>query len=150
MIPEGFHLRARELGESGALFAGEMLHITEAAREFSAGFLESEFGIEIEEAREVDGDEEDVADFGLDARGIWLAFGEDVAEFTGFFEKLGENAVEVVPVEADAGGFAGKLEGLEESGEGAGDAIEEGFVGMVSRRWRLGEGGRWPSACALG
>ena len=137
LIPEGFHLGARDLGESGALFAGNAFHFAETAREFCAGFFESDFGIEVEETREIDGDKKDVADFGLDARGIRLALGEDVAEFAGFFKKLGEDAVKVVPVEADAGGFAGELVGLEKSGKGAGDAIEEGFVGIVSRLWRM-------------
>ena len=46
-------------------------------------------------------------------------------EFAGFFLEFGEDAVEVVPVEADAGGFAGELEGLEKSGEGARDAVQD-------------------------
>lgn len=66
MIPEGFHLRARDLSERGALFAGKALHITEAAGEFGAGFFESDFGVEIEETGEIHGDEEDVSDFGFD------------------------------------------------------------------------------------
>ena len=45
-----------------------------------------------------------------------------------FFFEFGENAVEVWPVEADAGGFASELKGFEESGKGAGDAVEEGLV----------------------
>ena len=47
-------------------------------------------------------------------------------EFAGFFLEFGEDAVDVGPVEADAGGFAGELQGFEESGEGAGDAVEDG------------------------
>ena len=44
-----------------------------------------------------------------------------------FFLEFGKDAVEVVPVEADAGCFAGELEGFEESWHGAGNAVEKGF-----------------------
>jgi len=70
LVPEGFHLGARDLGESGALFASNALHFAEAAREFGAGFLEGDFGIEVEETGEIDGDKEEIADFGFDGRRI--------------------------------------------------------------------------------
>lgn len=56
-------------------------------------------------------------------------------EFVSFFLEFGEDAIEVVPVEADARGFAGELKGFQESGERAGDAIEEGgrLGGIVGR-----------------
>lgn len=51
--------------------------------------------------------------------------GQGLAEFADFFVEFGEDAVEVVPIEADAGGFARELEGLEKSGKSARDAVEE-------------------------
>ena len=47
-------------------------------------------------------------------------------EFLGFFGEFGEDAVEVVPVEADACSFAGELEGFEKSGESARDTVQDG------------------------
>ena len=69
LFPEGFHLGTRDLGEGGSLLAGEAFHFVEAAGEFGAGFFEGDFGIDVEEAGEIDGDEEDVANFGFD-RGV--------------------------------------------------------------------------------
>jgi len=69
LVPEGFQLGARDLSESGALLAGDALHFTETVREFRAGFLQGYFWIEIEKAGEVDGDEEDIAQFTFDALG---------------------------------------------------------------------------------
>ena len=45
-------------------------------------------------------------------------------EFLGLFGEFGEDSVDVGPVETDACGLAGKLNGFEEGGEGAGDAVE--------------------------
>ena len=67
LVPEGFHLGAGDLGERGSLLAGEALHFTETAGEFGAGFFESDFGVDVEETREIDGDEEEVAEFGFDS-----------------------------------------------------------------------------------
>ena len=103
---------------------GDFFHFTEAASEFGAGFMESDFGIDVEEAGEIDGDEEDVAEFGFDAVG-GIFFVEDFAKFGGFFVEFVEDAFYAVPVEADAGGFAGELEGAEEGGDGVGDAVEK-------------------------
>jgi hypothetical protein len=54
-------------------------------------------------------------------------------EFVSFLLELGEDAIEVMPVETNARGFAGELESFEESGERTGDAVEERgrFGGMV-------------------
>jgi len=124
LIPEGFELGARDFREGGSLLAGDFFHFVEAAGEFGAGFVESDFWVDVEEAGEIYGDEEDVAQFGFDA-GVGFFFAEDFAEFGGFFEEFVEDAFDVWPVEADAGGFAGKLESFEESGDGMGDAIEQ-------------------------
>jgi len=66
LVPEGFHLEARDLGKGGSLLAGEAFHGVKATREFGAGFFEGDFGIDVEEAGKIDGDEEDVAQFGFD------------------------------------------------------------------------------------
>ena len=97
---------AEDFGEGGALFAGDCFHFAEATGEFGAGFVEGDFGVDVEEAGEIDGDEEDVAEFGFDAGGGFF-FAEDFAEFGGFFVEFVEDAFDVFPVEADAGGFAG-------------------------------------------
>ena len=70
LVPEGFHPRARDLSKRGALLAGEALHLAESRGEFGAGFLQSEFGIEIEKAGEINGDEEEIADFRFDGLGM--------------------------------------------------------------------------------
>ena len=67
LLPEGFHLGARDVGEIGVLLARRALHFAEAAGEFGGGFFSGDFGVDVEEAGEVDGDEEDVAEFGFDA-----------------------------------------------------------------------------------
>ena len=67
LFPEGFHLGAGDFGEGGALGAGEAFHFAETARKFVAGFFHGDFGIDFQEASEVDGDEEDVAEFAFDA-----------------------------------------------------------------------------------
>ena len=52
---------AGDFGERSSLFAGDFFHFVEAAGEFGAGFVEGDFGIDVEEAGEVYGYEEDVA-----------------------------------------------------------------------------------------
>ena len=110
LVPEGFELGPGNFGESGSLVAGDAFHFAEAAGEFGAGIVQGDFGVDVEEAGEIYGDEKDVAEFGFDAGG-GLFFAEDFAEFGGFFAELVEDAFYVVPVETDAGGFAGELEG---------------------------------------
>jgi len=123
LVPEGFEFGAGDVGEGSSLLAGDTFHFLEATGEFGVGFLHGEFGIDMQEAREVDGNEENVAELALDAFGGFV-FVEDLPEFAGFFLKLVEDAFDVVLVEADAGGFAGELEALKESRKGFGDAIE--------------------------
>jgi hypothetical protein len=122
LFPEGLELGAGDVGEGGALFAGDAFHFAEAAGKFGAGFFHGEFGIDVEEAREIDGDEENVAKFGFDAVGGFF-FAEGFAEFVGFFAEFVEDAFDVFPVEADAGGFAGELKALEEGGKGGDYAV---------------------------
>lgn len=130
LVPEGFELRPGDFGEGGSLFAGDFFHFTKAAGEFGAGIVQGDFGVDVEETGEIHGDEEDVAEFAFDAFGRFF-FAEHFAEFGGFFAEFVEDAFDVVPVEADAGGFAGELEGLEKGGDGMGNPIEK----------RLGVGG---------
>ena len=137
LVPEGFELRARDFGEGGSLLAGDAFHFVEAASEFGIGFFHGEFGVDVQEAGEIDGDEKDVAEFAFDTSGGFV-FLESLAEFRGFFVKFLEDAFDVVPVEADAGGFARELEAFEESREAFGDAVEVG--GRFGRR--RGHGGR--------
>lgn len=138
LFPEGFHLRARDFGESSSLLAGEAFHFVEAAGKFGAGLFHGDFWIDAKEAREIDGDEEDVANFRFDARGRFL-FIEGVAEFGGFFGELVEDAVYIVPIEADARGFASELKAFEKRGKSARDAVEDGdgfFILVLGIRTR--------------
>ena len=128
---------ARDVGEIGVLLARRALHFAEAAGEFGGGFFSGDFGVDVEEAGEVDGDEEDVAEFGFDAAWILLRRSEDLAEFAGFLVEFVEDAVDVVPVKADASGSTCELVALEKSGEGGGDAVQEGLGG--GRRNRRGQ-----------
>ena len=127
LVPEGFHLGARGLGERCSFFAGQTFHGAEAAGKFGRRFFERDFGIDVQETREVYGYEKDVTQFAFDARGIWGFCAEDGLEFVGFFCEFGEDAIDVVPVEADTRSFAGELIGFQESGDVFGDAIENGF-----------------------
>jgi hypothetical protein len=68
LVPERFHLGAWDVGESSSLCAGQAFHLPETAGEFGAGFLESDFRVDAEEAGEIDGDEEEVAELGFDGR----------------------------------------------------------------------------------
>lgn len=70
LVPEGFHLGARNFGEGGALGAGEFFHFAEATGEFCGGFFECDFGIDVEETGKIDEDEEEVAEFGFDLGGV--------------------------------------------------------------------------------
>ena len=106
LFPEGFELGARDIGKSGALLAGDAFHFVKAAREFGVGFFHGEFGIYVEEAGEIDGNEEEVAEFAFDAFGRFLLV-EDLAEFVGLFVEFVEDAFDVVPIETDARGFTG-------------------------------------------
>jgi len=60
LVPEGFELGTGNFGEGGSLFAGDFFHFAEAASEFGASFVESDFGVDVEKAGEIYGDEEDV------------------------------------------------------------------------------------------
>ena len=127
-FPEGFELWAWDFGQGGALFAGNALHFAEAAGKFGAGFFHGEFGIHVEEAGEIDGDEKDIAEFRLDAaRRLFPA--EDFTEFVGFLAEFLEDAFDVLPVEADASGFASELKAFEKGGKGGDYAVEEGWSG---------------------
>lgn len=124
MFPEGFHLGARDVGESRALLEGEALHFAEAAREFGARFFGGDFWVDIEEASKVDSNEEDVADLGFDAGRVFIWGGEEVAEFAGFLVEFSKDAVDIVPIKTDTSGFASELVAFEKSGDSAGDAVE--------------------------
>ena len=112
LFPERFELGARDFGECRSLLAGNAFHFVEAAGEFGVGLFHGQFGIDVEEAGEVDDDEEKVAEFAFNALSGFL-FVQDFAELVGFFVEFVEDAFDVVPVEADTGGFAGELETLE-------------------------------------
>ena len=125
LFPEGFHLRARNLGEGSSLLAGEAFHFVEATGKFGTGFFHGDFWIDVEEAREIDHDKEDVANFGFDTRRRFL-FVEGVAEFGGFFSEFVEDAVDIVPIETDARGLASELKTFEKRGKSPRDAVEDG------------------------
>ena len=72
LFPEGFHLGAWDFGESSSLVAGEAFHFVETAREFGAGLFHRDFRIDVQKAREIDGDKEDVPHFGFDARSRFI------------------------------------------------------------------------------
>src|SRR5208283_6224935 len=48
-----------------------------------------------------------------------------VAKFAGFFGEFVEDAVDVVPIEADARGFARELQAFEKRGKSARNAVED-------------------------
>jgi len=127
-VPEGFHLGPRNFGKRSALFASEAFHGVETTSEFGAGFLEGDFGIDVEESSEIDGDKQDVAEFrfngGTHGRGGGV--GEDGLEFVSLFAELGEDAVDVGPIESDAGRFARELQGFEKCGESARNTVQDG------------------------
>jgi len=66
LVPQGFHLRARDLRQGSALGAREAFHFAKTAGKFGAGFLEGDFRIEVEKAGQVYGDEKEVTEFGFD------------------------------------------------------------------------------------
>ena len=70
----------------------------------------------MKKTRQIDGDEKNVAEFAFDAVG-GIFFLEDFAEFAGFFVEFVEDAFDVVPIEADAGGFASELKAFEKGGK---------------------------------
>ena len=94
--------------------------------EFAVGALERDFGVDVQEACEIDDGEEQVAEFffGLH-RGAVL---ERVFEFGGFFADFGEDAGGVFPVEAGAGGFFRELQAFECGWNRLGHAVESGHV----------------------
>ncbi len=79
----------------------------EAAAEFAVGLAQGLFGIDLQEARDVDDDEQQVADFVLDFSGVaGGAGGVDLGEL---FAQLVEDLIDVFPIETGAGGFGGDL-----------------------------------------
>ena len=127
------------------MFAGELFHVVEAAGKFGRRFLQSQFGVDVQEPSEVDGDEQEIAKFAFDALGahrgspsgaLRRTRRQRALEFTGLLGKFGEDTVDIGPIEPDAGGFAGELKGFEERRKGAGDAVEIGFGFGVDRKRR--------------
>ena len=97
----------------------------ETRGEFGVGGSEEDFGIVAKFAGEVDDAEKEVADFfgnpGFISRSKFrFGFGEF---FTDFFQNPGS----VRPVESNLGGFLLELGSARESGEGLGNAVEEGL-----------------------
>ena len=82
----------------------------------------------MEKAREIDGDEEDVAEFAFDAFCGFL-FVEDFSEFARLLVQLVKDAFDVVPIESDTRSFAGKLKTFKESGKRVGNTVEIGGRG---------------------
>jgi len=113
LLPQRFHLVARDVGESGALLAGNPLHFAEAARELGRGFFGGNFGVDVQETGEIDDHEEDIAELGFDPARVFLRGREHGAELAGFLGEFVEDSVDVIPVEADACGPAGKLVAFE-------------------------------------
>src|SRR3974390_498616 len=70
LVPEGFHVGARDGGEGSALFAGEFFHFVKAPDEFLVGTMHGDFRVDSQKAREVDSNEEKITQFIFDVRGL--------------------------------------------------------------------------------
>lgn len=115
-IPVGVELGEGAVFEVFALPVDGAFDLLESFDEFVDAPVEQILGIEFFEAGEVDGGEEEIAEFFLE-----LPAGAGALQFAEFFFDFGEDVVGVFPVEADAGGFALDFVGFEESRQAPGD-----------------------------
>ena len=101
----------------------------EAAAEFGIGPAQGLLGIDFDEAREVDQDEQQVAEFVFEfgradaGRARFVELGE-------LFVELVEHLLGVLPIEADAGGAGGDLLRFHQRGQGARNAVRAGRSGL--------------------
>ena len=110
-MPERFHFVNRGLLGRFAVGGETLFDVSEAAAEFGIGFAEGLFGIDFQEAGDVDYYEKQVADFVFDF-GV-IAGGAGGLDFGSLFIQLVENLVDVFPIEAGSGGFRGDFLGLD-------------------------------------
>ncbi len=110
-LPERFHFVDGGLLGRFAMGGEAFFDVSEAAAEFGIGFAEGLFGIDFQEAGDVDDYEKQVADFVFDFSGVaGGAGGFDLGEF---FIQLVENLVDVFPIETGSGGFRGDFLGFD-------------------------------------
>src|SRR6267378_6288039 len=93
--------------------------------------FECYFRIEPEKARQIDGDEQEIADFFFSTRSVRL--GEGYPQLGSFFKELSEDALYRFPVEAYLSGSAGQLMGFDECGEAARDTLKGGREELLCR-----------------
>src|SRR5580704_12403443 len=104
-LPERFHLRSWDVGESGALFSRHAFHFPEATREFLAGFFQRELRIDFEEAGEIDRGEEDIPHLGFDIGGRLLGL-QGRTKFRSFFFQFRKDTFGGIPIESYASRLA--------------------------------------------
>ena len=121
---------------------GRAFHPLKSAKEFAVGVLQGDFRVGADEARDIYGGEEQVADFFFEMReigrrgfGVGVGFKllfrgslgqvvQRVDNFGFFFVDFFEDAAQVFPVEADAGRAARELVGFQRGGQRFGDVAE--------------------------
>src|SRR5690606_1730383 len=106
--------------EAGEGVSGGFFHGAEAVLELGGGAAQRAFGVDVELAGEVDGGEQQVAHFVLDAVGV--SGGDGFADFLHFLVDFGHHVFGGSPVKADAGGAGLDLLSAEEGGKGGCDA----------------------------
>ena len=128
LVPQGVHLGEVRLRRGRAARGELLLDVAEAAGELFVGGAQGGFRIELQVARDVGDDEQQVAELLLDgARGSGLVTRSSaiaVLELGDLLLELGEHRRQRRPVEADLGGFVLQLDGARQGGEGGGHIVE--------------------------
>ncbi len=108
----------------------------EALAELGVGLAKRLLGIDLHEAREVDDDEEQVADLVLDV--FLSAAGALLVQFADLLVELVEDLIDILPVEADSGRLGADLLRLDQGRLAARNALEEKLGRFVLRELLFG------------
>jgi hypothetical protein len=103
LVPEGFHFVAGDFGERGAAFACDFFHFVEARGEFSVGAVHGDFGIDFEEASEIDGDKKQITEFVFDVGGLCGFRDNEVRGFPPSLSKMPSTLCQSKPARAACG-----------------------------------------------
>src|SRR5579883_393781 len=129
ILPELFHFAEGRIARGFAARPQAALDVREAAAEFRVGFAQRLLGVHFKKPRDVDEDEQQIADLAFDRLG-----GGGVAQLFHFLLELAENLLDVFPIEPRARGARRDLPGFHQRRQRARDSFEQsGFARLFFR-----------------
>ena len=135
-LPQRLHFVDGRLFRRSALLGQAGFDVAPAPAELGVGAAQRLFRIHLDEARQVDHHEQQIAQLVFDVRS-WAALRARLGELGELLVEFVEHLLGILPIEADAGGARGDLLRFDQRGQGARHAAEQAgglVLLLLSRR----------------